>query len=72
MQGYNFSKYLQTNNNDVPFDRLLKVFKEMLTYTSGDVAEALAWLNEVDKEHKLTDNKYGIGDFIDDLKRTVS
>ena len=69
MQGYNFSKYLPNQSDGTPFDRLLKIFKEMLTYTSGDVAEALAWLNELDKEHKLTDNKYGVGDFIDDLKK---
>lgn len=69
MQGYNFSKYIANQNNDAPFDRLLKIFKEMLTYTNGDVSEALAWLNEVDKEHKLTNNDYGVGDFIEDLKK---
>jgi uncharacterized protein with von Willebrand factor type A (vWA) domain len=69
MQGYNFSKYINNQDNDAPFDRLLKIFKEMLTYTNGDVSEALAWLNEVDKEHKLTNNDYGVGDFIEDLKK---
>jgi hypothetical protein len=28
----------------------------------------LQWLNELDKEYKLTDSDYGIGDFIEDLK----
>ncbi|MEL7021211.1 MAG: VWA domain-containing protein, partial [Bacteroidota bacterium] len=27
----------------------------------------LSWLNEVDKRYKLTDNEYGMGDFIQDL-----
>ncbi|RYY85436.1 MAG: VWA domain-containing protein, partial [Chitinophagaceae bacterium] len=35
---------------------------------SGDVGEALQWLNELDKQYELTDNEYGMGDFIDDLK----
>ena len=39
----------------------------MLLYTSGDVAEALEWLTELDKEHRLTNGDYGIGDFIRDL-----
>ncbi len=41
---------------------------QLLTYTSGDVAEALSWLTELDKEYNLTSKDYGLGDFIDDLK----
>jgi uncharacterized protein with von Willebrand factor type A (vWA) domain len=41
---------------------------QLLTYTSGDVAEALSWLNELDKKYQLTDDEYGMGDFIEDLK----
>jgi uncharacterized protein with von Willebrand factor type A (vWA) domain len=33
------------------------------------VSEALQWLTEVDKQYKLTNDQYGIGDFIEDLKR---
>jgi Ca-activated chloride channel family protein len=33
------------------------------------VAEALQWLTELDKEYKLTTPQYGLGDFIDQLKR---
>jgi len=36
--------------------------------TSGDVAQALSWLTNLDKEYGLTDEGYGIGDFINDLK----
>jgi hypothetical protein len=28
----------------------------------------MQWLNELDKQYELTDNEYGMGDFIDDLK----
>ena len=41
---------------------------QLLNITSGDVAEALSYLNEFDKEYKLTNDEYGIGDFIQDLK----
>jgi uncharacterized protein with von Willebrand factor type A (vWA) domain len=39
-----------------------------MLYTSGDVSEALAWLNELDREYKLTTDDYGMGDFIRDLE----
>ena len=41
---------------------------QLLTYTSGDVGEALQWMNELDKKYELTNDEYGMGDFIDDLK----
>jgi hypothetical protein len=47
---------------------MFDLFKQLLTYTSGDVAEALSWLTELDKEYKLTEPGYGMGDFIQDLK----
>ena len=66
MLGYRFSKYnFKPQNN---FDRLFDIFKQLLTYTSGDVAEALNWLTELDKEYKLTTPDYGIGDFINELR----
>lgn len=49
------------------FDRLLKIFQELLLYTSGDVSEALSWLTQLDKEYKLTTADYGMADFIQDL-----
>ena len=41
---------------------------QLLTYTNGDLSEALSWMNELDKKFELTDDEYGIGDFIEDLK----
>ena len=66
MLGYRFLKYNPKQQSN--FDRLFDIFKQLLTYTSGDVAEALSWLTELDKEYKLTDENYGIGDFINDLR----
>lgn len=68
MLGYRFGLY-QENNEESPFDRLFKLFKEMLIHTGGDVNEALEWLTELDKTYQLTDKNYGIGDFINDLKK---
>jgi uncharacterized protein with von Willebrand factor type A (vWA) domain len=41
---------------------------QLLTYTNGDVAEALQWMSQLDKKYEMTDDEYGMGDFIDDLK----
>ena len=69
MRGFRFSEYIPVVNNQTPFERLLDLFLELLNYTSGDVDEALAWMNELDREHGLTDDDYGMGDFIEDLKK---
>src|SRR5436190_182849 len=68
MKGFHFSKYDPRANGKSKFDQLLDLFMQLLTYTSGDVAEALSWLNELDKKYQLTDDEYGMGDFIEDLK----
>ena len=70
MLGHRFSKYTpspETEKSD--FERLLKIFMQLLLITSGNVSEALQWLTEVDKQYKLSNDQYGIGDFIEDLKR---
>lgn len=67
MKGFRFSKYNQPEQT--PFDKLFNIFKELIVYTSGDVKEALDWLNELDRQYKLTDDKYTMRDFIEDLKK---
>jgi Ca-activated chloride channel homolog len=67
MIGYKFSEYIPGQEGAAGFEKLLKLFQELLVYTSGDVREALSWLTELDKEYKLTDENYGIADFIQDL-----
>jgi len=64
-----FSKYDPQENGKTPFEKLLDLFMQLLTYTNGDVSEALSWLTELDKEYKLTDGEYGMGDFIEDLQQ---
>ena len=66
---YRFSDYIPPENSGPTFESLLKIFLQLITLTSGDVSEALSWMNELDKEYNLTNNDYGMGDFLDDLKR---
>ncbi|PQB04622.1 vWA domain-containing protein [Aureitalea marina] len=51
-----------------PFDKLLDIFQELITHTSGDFDEAIDWLRQLDEEYNLTDENYTIDDFIEELK----
>lgn len=68
MSGHLFHKFTPQPGGS-NFENLLKVFLQLMQYTSGDVPETLDWMNELDKQYNLTDNNYGMGDFIEDLKR---
>ena len=66
MIGWQFSEYVPDEGDSI-FDKLLKLFQELLLYTSGDVREALSWLTELDRKYGLTNDQYGMADFIQDL-----
>ncbi len=68
MIGWRFSEYKARNEGKTPFEQLLDLFQQLLLHTSGDVDEALSWLTELDKEHNITSEDYGIADFIKDLE----
>ncbi len=68
MKGFKFSGFRPDEQGKTPFETLLQLFLELLTYTSGDVGEALQWLNQLDRQYELTSEEYGMGDFIEDLK----
>jgi len=65
--GYVFTPYKSPEQSN--FDRLFDIFSELITHTSGDVDEALDWLNVLDKEYSLTNDEYTMEDFIEDLKK---
>lgn len=67
MIGWRFSEFVPGEEGGSTFEQLLKLFQELLLHTSGDVSEALSWLTELDKEYDLTDEEYGMADFIQDL-----
>jgi uncharacterized protein with von Willebrand factor type A (vWA) domain len=65
--GYVFTPYEAPEQSD--FDKLFDIFSELITHTSGDVDEALDWLNVLDKEYSLTTDDYTMDDFVADLKK---
>ena len=71
MVGYRFSEYIPKEQEDgkkAKFDQLLDIFNQLITMTAGNVSEALSWITQLDKQYNLTDDSYGIADFIEDLK----
>jgi uncharacterized protein with von Willebrand factor type A (vWA) domain len=69
MSTVRFFQYTPSNDGKSTFEQLLNIFMQLLTYTNGDADEALSWLNELDRQYKLTNEQYGMGDFIEDLKK---
>jgi len=69
MRGYRFSKFIPKKaQNESVFDNLLNIFLQLVSITGGEASEALNWLTNLDKEHNISGENYGIGDFIDELK----
>lgn len=70
MLGHRFTQYTPPpEQGKSDFDKLNKIFMQLVLITAGNVAEALSWLTELDKQYGLTNPTYGIGDFIEQLKR---
>jgi Ca-activated chloride channel family protein len=69
MSTVRFFQYTPSGDGKSTFEQLLNIFMQLLTYTNGDAGEALSWLNELDRQYRLTNEQYGMGDFIDDLKK---
>lgn len=70
MTGYRFSKFIPPKTQfQSDFERLLSMFLQLVLITSGNISEALQWLTEVDRQYKITNPSYGLGDFIEDLKK---
>jgi uncharacterized protein with von Willebrand factor type A (vWA) domain len=67
--GFRFSEYIPPQDDKPGFESLLKIFLQLVTISSGDVGEALNWLSSLDKQYNLTSDEYGIGDFIEDLRK---
>ena len=51
------------------FDKLLEIFLELVTHTSGDQDEVMEWMKLLDKEYSLTNDEYTLDDFIEELKK---
>ena len=46
LKGWSFSVFKE--KNITPFEKLFEIFKELITYTSGDFDEAIDWLRQLD------------------------
>jgi len=55
MIGYHFTHFDPNDKGKTTFDQLLEIFLQLITYTSGEVSEALSWLTQLDKEYGLED-----------------
>ncbi len=60
-----FIKDLNAKN----FEDLLKIYQQLLLITSGDFNKTVSIMTELDRKHNFTPDNYGIGDFIEDLKK---
>jgi Ca-activated chloride channel homolog len=67
MQGFRFQSFSAKGQSK--FEELFKLFKQLITHTSGDVEETIDWMRELDKEYQLTDSTYTIDDFVEELKK---
>ncbi len=67
MIGWRFRNYIPGEGAETDFEKLLKLFQELLLHTSGNVSEALQWLNEIDRQYELTNDRYSMADFIQEL-----
>ena len=57
MIGHRFIHFDPNENGKSKFEQLLNLFMQLLTYTNGDAAEALEWLNELDRQYQLTNDE---------------
>ena len=69
MRIYRFSKYVPAEQTeDAGFEQLLKIFLDLVTMASGDVNQALSWMNDLNNQYNFTSDGYGMWDFYEDLK----
>jgi len=65
--GFVFTQHIAKDQS--LFDRILDIFQELLTHTSGDLDEALDWLKQLDQEYELFNDEYSFEDFVEELKQ---
>ncbi len=66
-----WNKKFGKSSSKTPFNTLLNLFQELITISSGDVDQALKWLDQLEERYSLTDQfnqQYSIAEFIEDLK----
>ncbi|MFB6258828.1 MAG: VWA domain-containing protein [Flavobacteriales bacterium] len=69
MLGFRFTRYVPEKDQRSPFQQLLDLYMELLTYTAGDAEEATDWLRELDEAYNLSDRVMPIDEFLEELKK---
>lgn len=65
-----YSKWLPDSKTDEQrLNDLISLFNSILIQTSGDIQEALDWLEQLGIEYQLFDKDLSFGDFVDELKK---
>ena len=69
MVGYRFTEYIPEKvAKKGSFESLRDIFLQLMVITGGDVSETIHWLTNLDQEHNLMPEDYGMGNFVEDLK----
>ncbi len=66
-KGFMFSRHIPEETSH--FERVFEIFKELITHTSGDVDEALKWLDTLHQEYHIFSKEYTIENFEEDLRK---
>ena len=71
MDGVIFEKFIGSIKNikTKNFEDLFKIYQQILLITSGDFNKTISLLTDLDKKYNITSSEYGIGNFIEDLKK---
>ncbi|MBK6354151.1 MAG: hypothetical protein IPF46_12325 [Saprospiraceae bacterium] len=69
MIGSRFTQFTPEEDKRTVFEKLLDLFLEIMVYTAGDVEETFEWMEQIDREHKITTPDYTLEDFRRDLER---
>lgn len=69
MSGHRFSRFIPPQDDRSPFEKLVPLFLELVTHTSGEVEEALDWMDQLDQEHGFYTPEYGRKEFEADLRK---
>ena len=61
----------EQDKSKLTFEELMRLFSQLLLYRNGDISKALQWMTELDRDHRLFDEKEGMGfdEFLEWLKQ---
>ena len=70
IRGITFEPFVKKDQE--PFDKLFEIFSELIIHTSGDVDEALDWMDQLDRDYKFYTKEYGKAEFIEQITEVLA